>query len=189
MEPFPPAATSADYRNERKALVYSQIANVIAFTESPACSDSDLQDMSIHIAVMMARIHIMANSEASDTRFATSQLVVPQFHPQFSNSATVSAMADSMNGNANLGSHSASTADHGKVNNKVLSIANGGLVQVLEGPRNMRKKKMAARKLVMNETTASEMFGNLSLRVRKVEKKAGDEVLSAEGMDMDQVGA
>ena len=64
------ASTTMDTlsRHDWKELVDAQIVDIKAFTESPECTDNDLHEISIHLAVMMAKISSKPAATAPVTR-------------------------------------------------------------------------------------------------------------------------
>lgn len=56
MENLPIDPAHADSRTERMALIDVQLDDIKRFTEEPDCTEEELQTISIHLAVMMAKV-------------------------------------------------------------------------------------------------------------------------------------
>ncbi|KAG4436107.1 hypothetical protein IFR05_008427 [Cadophora sp. M221] len=160
MDPHTPNPAAAEPRNDRKALVDIQLADIKAFTESANCSSSDLQNISIHLAVMMAKISSKPGSN------------MPALQPAHMSSSTSTSEKPVSTLRRDViryirRPHSAHKRKGGGVQKKVLSVSNGGLVPVIAALRGARKKSSERIKVRRNETSGSGMFGNLSFRIRE----------------------
>ncbi|PVH77988.1 hypothetical protein DL98DRAFT_534231 [Cadophora sp. DSE1049] len=156
-------------RDERKDLVDIQLAAIKTFTENPKCNNGDLETISIHLAVLMAKISTRPAPEPSATakppnRRASNNKVKNWSYRQSSATKT----------------NGPQTKRGSQPHKTVLSIANGGLSPHVETVRKERKKKVKAPRLTKDEAATLGLFSNLSLRIKGKENMAAGGTKSVE---------
>jgi len=134
-------------RDERKALVDIQLAAIKTITENPKCSNSDLETISIHLAVLMAKMSTRPAPEAS----AATKTSTPRAS---SNKIRTWSSRQSLATKTNGLDRKRKSQGH----RTVLSVANGGLLPLVAGTKKESRKKVTARTLTKGEASTLGLF-------------------------------
>ena len=134
-------------RDERKALIDIQLDAIRTLTENPKCNNSDLETVSIHLAVLMAKI---------STRPAPEQSAVAK--PSTPRAVNSKVKTWSYRQRSSTKTNGSDKKRNSQGHRTVLSVANGGLSPLVAGTKKDTRKKVKRPRLTKEEASTLGLF-------------------------------